>query len=377
MVNPMRLFDRITRGPTSVSERLHLRQGKKAGMQPGALVHIGQRSDDKPRITVIEYDLEVFAENELASLADAPPNCRNHPDRKTNVWINVDGISDADFIADLGRRFDLHPLVLEDVMNAGERPKLEEYDDCLFCVLKMVDVDAESELLLIEQVSLVLGKDFVITFQERSGDVFNGVRERIRLNKGRIRKMGADYLLYALTDAIVDHYAVALDTMTGLVEDLESRLQRSPEDEDISDIYTLKREVLFLRRQILPARDVVGQLARHEDDELVTPAVDIFFRDVLDHLSMATDTVDTLRDLTVSMIELFHTQQSARLNEVMRVLTIISTFFIPLTFIAGIYGMNFEHMPELHSPHGYFICLAVMAVVGVGMVLYMKRNRWL
>jgi magnesium transporter len=242
----------------------------------------------------------------------------------------------------------------------------------------MLAVDEKEEIVLVEQISLILGRGFVLSVQERSGDVFDELRERLRLNKGRIRKMGADYLLYALIDAIVDHYAVALETMAGLVEQMDERLQEAPSRVNITDLYLLKREVLFLRRQIAPARDIFAELNREgSEHRLVSSAVDVYFRDVLDHCTRATEHVDLLRELTMSMVDMYHSLQGARLNEVIRILTVISTIFIPLTFIAGVYGMNFDVMPELRHPYGYFICLATMATIALGMIIYVKRNRWL
>lgn len=362
--------------PTA-SERLSMRQGKKAGLQPGSLVHIGVRRLDRPRITVIEYDADTITERELPNLKEEGPHCRAQADQKTVIWIDVDGISEADCINDLGERFGLHQLVLEDVMNAGQRVKVEDYNDCLFVVLKMLDVGgADDDLLYVEQLSLVLGKDFVITFQEQTGDVFDGVRDRLKQNKGRLRRMGADYLFYALLDAVVDNYAVVLDSMSELVEDLEERLQEKPTSVSVNDIYLLKREVQFLRRQIAPARDVFAELV-HQEGGLMSAAVDVYLRDVFDHSTRATQNVETLHDMIQSMVDMYHSTQSARLNEVMRLLTVISTIFMPLTFIVGVYGMNFDNMPELRTHYGYFVCLGVMATVATGMTIYMKRNKWL
>ncbi len=362
---------------STASERLSMRQGRKAGLQPGSLVHIGVRRLDRPRITVIEYDAETFTERDVTSLKEEGPFCRADADAKTMIWVDVDGISEADCINDLGERFGLHQLLLEDVMNAGQRVKVEDYTDALFVVLKMLDVgDDDEEVLYVEQLSLVLGKDFVITFQEETGDVFDGVRERLKQNKGRIRRAGADYLFYALLDAIVDNYAVVLDSMSELVEELEERLQETPGSVSVNDIYLLKREVQFLRRQIAPARDVFAELV-HQEGELMSPAIDVYMRDVFDHSTRATQNVDSMHDTIQSMVDMYHSTQSARLSEVMRLLTVISTIFMPLTFIVGVYGMNFDNMPELHTTYGYFICMGVMAVVAAGMTIYMRRNKWL
>ncbi|MDP2340617.1 MAG: magnesium/cobalt transporter CorA [Deltaproteobacteria bacterium] len=363
--------------PTHNEPPLGHRQSKQAGLSPGSLVHIGERLMDTPRITCIEYDDQLLTVRVLPDLREAKAQCRAHPDRNTVVWINIDGVHEAHFIEELGALFGLHPLVLEDVMNVGQRPKLEEYDDCLFCVLKMLDVDDDSGVVMVEQISIVLGKGFVLTFQERAGDVFDGVRDRIKNHKGKIRKMGADYLSYALIDSIVDNYFVVLDNMSELVEELEQRLQDNPEKVGGNDIHVLKREMLYLRRSILPAREVLGQLARHDENELITDAVDVYFRDVQDHVLQASEALETTREMLGSLLEIYHSTQSNRMNEIMRVLTVISTIFMPLTFIVGIYGMNFEHMPELKWEYGYFVCLGVMVVVAAGMFTYMKRTRWL
>lgn len=340
-------------------------------------MHIGERHVDAARITVIEYDGDVLSVREIDKIDDAPVRCRAYKDRPTVVWINVDGIHDAAVFEAIGAKFGLHALVLEDVMNASQRPKLEEYDDCHFCVLKMLDVDEQHDKIMMEQVSMVIGRDFVITFQEREQDVFDGVRERIKSHKGKIRKMGADYLAYALVDAIVDHYFTAVEHLNDKVESLETRIQSERENVDFSEFYTLKRELAFLRRSLFPAREVIGQLARHEEDEIISPAVDVYFRDVHDHVIQVTDALDTSREMVISLLEMHHSLQANRLNEVMRLLTVISTFFIPLTFIVGVYGMNFDNMPELHHPYGYFLCWAAMAAVGIGMLFYIRRNRWL
>ena len=360
------------------AQRIQHRQGQKAGLGPGALVHVGERRMDKPRIRVFEYSDTVLVERELADMTDAPTRCQQHADRNTVVWVNVDGIHEASFIDEIGRHFGLHPLLLEDVMNVAQRPKLDEYDEHLFCVLKMLDVDEGAERVLVEQVSIVIGRGFVLTFQERDGDVFDGVRERLRTGKGKIRKLGADYLAYALVDAIVDHYFVAVDTMNGLVEDLEHRLHENATAADAAEVYTLKREVLFLRKNIGPAREVLGQLVRQEStDDIIGSTVDVYFRDVHDHVLQVNESLEILREMLVSMLEMYHSIQGSRLNEVMRILTVISTFFMPITFIAGIYGMNFDNMPELHAKWGYVGCLVLMVGVSVGMLVYMRRKRWI
>jgi magnesium transporter len=345
---------------------------KKSGLPPGTLVHIGQRLLDEPRITAIEYNESVHSSRVITDLAEL----RAHPDQETVLWVNVDGIHDPRVVEQLGELFKLHPLVREDVMNAELRPKLEEYDDCYFIVLKMLDYDEQAQRIMVEQISIVLGEGFVLTFQERKGDVFDGVRARIRENAGRIRKNKADYLTYRLIDAIVDHYFVALEAMSEFVEEVEEQVAEDPIKVDARDLHTLKREAVYLRRMIGPARELLGTIARIEDDPLLRPATMPYFRDVYDHVVQVSETVETIRDILSSMIDVYHSAISNRQNEVMKVLAIVSSIFIPLSFIAGVYGMNFEHMPELHIWWAYPAVLALMGLIGGGIALYTKRKRW-
>ena len=367
----------MTNAPTSAPSFTRTRQGPRPKPGVDALVHIGERRMDTPRITLIEYDEQVCTVQELPNLKEAKAHCRTHDDRNTVVWVNIDGLHDAAFIEELGRVFGLHQLVLEDVMNVGQRPKLEEYEDCLFCVLKMVDVDNATGKVMMEQISIVLGAGFVLTFQERDGDVFDSVRDRIKLHKGKLRKMGSDFLAYSLVDAIVDNYLLVLDNMTDLVDNIEQQIYSLNHQVNVHDIYMLKRELLMLRRWLLPAREVVGQLARHDESALINATVAVYFRDVHDHSLQVGESLETSREMLASLLDAYHSSQGNRLNEVMRVLTVISTIFMPITFIAGVYGMNFENMPELKSQAGYFACLGVMLVVAVALIGYMKKHRWL
>lgn len=327
---------------------------------------------DEPRITAIEYDEAACSVREVQDLKTCTTNGHGGV-----VWINVDGIHEAAAIEEIGRQFKLHPLVLEDVMNAGQRPKVEEYDDCVFIVIKTLDWDNAQERIMIEQVSIVLGKGFVLTFQERAGDVFDGVRDRIKNNKGKIRRVGADYLTYALLDAVVDHYFLAVEKMDELIDDVEATLTDNPARVDATELHLLKREVLVLRKTLWPAREVVGTLSRADVGDLIAPATEVYLRDVYDHVLQVSETIDVMRDILAAMVDVYHSALSTRMNEVMKVLTIISTIFIPLTFIAGVYGMNFENMPELKWHYGYFASLGVMTGVAVGMFVYVKRQKWL
>lgn len=349
------------------------RIGPKRGLDPGTLVHIGERIVDAPRITVIEYDDEVYSCREVTDLT----SCRSFPDRDTVTWINVDGLHEVKGIESLGAIFGVHPLVLEDVVNTRQRPKLEEYEDSLFVVLKMLDVDPKTDLIMVEQVSLVLGKNFVITFQERRGDVFEPVRDRIERSLGKIRKLKADYLAYRLIDAIVDNYFVALDAMGDLLEDTEDRITEDPLHVSARELHVLKREMLFLRKALYPARELLSSLSRIEDPELVRESTLVYLRDVHDHCMQVSEALEVQRDILASMLDVYHSATANRMNEVMKVLSVVSTIFMPLTFIAGVYGMNFEHMPELKAAWGYPAVLLVMLGASAAMIAWFRHKRWL
>jgi magnesium transporter len=345
---------------------------RKKGLAPGSLVHVGERKVEKTRITVFDYDADHFLEKEVSSVEE----CFPFSETSTVTWINVDGVHDADLVDRLGRAFGLHPLILEDIMTTSQRPKMEDLGNAVYAVLRMIELEGRAAKVVTEQLSLVFGKNFVLSFQERPGDMFDPVRERIRQGKGRIRKMGPDYLAYALMDAVVDHYFVVLEKLGDRVERLEDALVANPRQETLHEIYGLKREMLFLRKSVWPLREVVAKLERAESD-LVQEATEIFFRDVYDHAIQVIDNVETFRDMLSGMLETYLSSISNRMNEVMKVLTIIATIFIPLTFIVGVYGMNFEHFPELKWRLGYFLVWGVMIAIGIGMAIFFRRKKWL
>ena len=351
---------------------------QKSGLPPGTLVHVGKKPTEKIRITVIDYDADTFGEREVDRIEDSFP----YKDTDTVTWINLDGIHRLDIIEKVGKQFDLHPLVLEDIVNTGQRPKLEEFDDYVFIVLKMLYFDETLMETQSEQVSMIVGSQFVITFQEKVGDVFTPIRNRIRTAKGRIRGLGADYLAYAIIDAIVDNYFIVLEKQADEIEEMEKELRDAPTPETLHKIHDLKSDLLFLRKLVWPLREVISGLKRGESS-LVKESTLIYLNDVYDHLIQVIDTVETFRDLVSGMYDTYLSSVSNKMNEVMKVLTIIATIFIPLTFIAGIYGMNFNpevsvfNMPELNVRFGYVISLGVMAVIALGMVLFFKRKKWL
>jgi len=344
---------------------------KKVGLPPGTLVHIGEKKTEKVKITIIDYDEAQFQEKEIKTIEE----CFPFKDKTTVTWINIDGIHDIEIIKKIGKHFDLHPLILEDILNTGQRPKIEDFEDYIFIVLKMLYYNEKEDEIQAEQVSLILGSNFVISFQEREGDVFNPIRERIRRGKGRIRKMGADYLAYTLIDTIVDNYFISLEKLGEKVESIEEELVTNPTVETLQAIHHLKREMIFLRKSVWPLREVVNRLERGEST-LIHESTGIYLRDVYDHTIQVIDTIETSRDMLSGMLDIYLSSVSNRMNQIMKVLTIIATIFMPLTLIAGIYGMNFEYMPELGWRWGYPVALLVMVAVGISMFIYSRRKKW-
>lgn len=348
------------------------KRSRKTGLPPGTMVHIGEQTGDAVRISVIDYSEADFKEF-VTHNAEACFPFRESP---TVTWINVDGISRVDVLERLGACYNLHPLVMEDIVNANQRPKKEDYGDYLYIVLRMLVYSEEKSEIVSEQVSIVLGRNVVISFQEGlEGDAFNPIRERLRNSKGITRKMGADYLAYSLLDAIVDNYFNILETIGEKIENLEDELVGNPTKKTLIDLHNLKSDVIFLRKSIWPVRDVIGSLERRESI-LITDAVILYLRDLYDHAVQIIDTIETFRDMLSSMLDIYLSSISNRTNEVMKVLTVIATIFMPLTFLAGVYGMNFRHMPELEWRWAYPAVWLVMIVTGVSMYLYFKRRKW-
>ncbi len=348
------------------------KRSKRVGLPPGTLVNIGEEKAEKVRISLIDYDEANFEEKEIKRVEE----CFPFKDKPTVTWINIDGIHDLEIIEKVGNHFGLHPLTLEDILNTEQRPKIEDFDDYIFIALKMLYHDEKEGEIQMEQVSLILGSNFVISFQERKGDVFNPVRERIRTGKGRIRKTDADYLAYALMDTIVDNYFIIPEKLGERIESIEGELVANPTPETLQAIHTLKRKLIFLRKSVWPLREVVSGLQRTEST-LIHESTDIYLRDVYDHTIQVIDTIETSRDILSGMLDIYLSSISNKMNQVMKVLTIIATIFIPLTFIAGIYGMNFKYMPELEWFWAYPLILGTMIVIGILMLVYFRRKKWL
>jgi magnesium transporter len=342
------------------------------GLAPGTVVHVGEKKVDKVRITIIDYDEAQCEEKEAEQIED----CFAFKETPSVTWINIDGLHQPEVVEKIGERFGLHPLIQEDIVNTGQRPKMEDMEDYLFVALKMLYYDEKEDEVRAEQVSLILGANVVITFQERQGDVFNAIRERIRKGKGIVRKRGADYLAYALIDAVVDHYFLILERFSEMLEDMEGKVIADPTAETLQTIHSMKREMIFLRKSVWPLREAISGLERGQS-ALIKKKTHIYLRDVYDHTIQVIDTVESLRDMVSGMLDTYLSSMSNRMNEVMKVLTIFASIFIPLTFIAGIYGMNFQHMPELLWRGGYFIVLTVMGAVGLSMMVYFRKKKWL
>lgn len=346
---------------------------RKAGLLPGTLIHIGERKTEKVKITLIDYDEMHFHEQEAKTIEECFPfKDRNRP---TIAWINIDGIHRSDILGKLGECFGLHPLIVEDIMNTDQRPKIEDFEDYSYIALKMLEFSGRDGEVISEQVSLVLGPNFVLSFLEKEVDIFRVIRDRIRTNKGRIRKMGADYLAYCLLDAIVDNYFIIMETLGEKIESLEDELVSNPTPVTLRAIYKLKMNTILLRRSVWPFREVIGGLERGESS-LILESTRIYYKDIHDHTLHIIDTLETFREMVAGMLEIYLSSISNRLNAVIKVLTMIATIFMPLTFIAGIYGMNFKYMPELEWRWGYPVILLIMSAMGIAMMYYFKKKKW-
>lgn len=352
--------------------RLTQRRPTKAAQPPGTVEYVGKHKVENVGITVLDYGPASCRESTPATLAELLP----HRDSESVTWIDIDGLHDTALLQGLGAHYGFHPLVLEDVVNTHQRPKLEDYGDYLYIVVRMLSYDAERRELGSDQVSLLLGNRYVFSLQESWGDVFDPVRERIRNGKGRIRNHGPDYLAYALLDAVVDSYFVILEQLGEEIEELETLLVEDPRPEQQQAVHQLKREMILLRKSVWPLREVLSGLERTES-ELLQTETRVFVRDVYDHAVQVIDVVESFRDMLSGLQDLYLTSISNKMNEVMKVLTIIGTIFIPITFLAGVYGMNFTHFPELNWKWGYAGFWAASLAVGGVMLSFFRRRKWL
>ena len=348
-------------------------KAKTIGLAPGSLVHLGERRQENPVLEIYHFTAAVFEKRLQATLDD----CRNYPGRDGVTWINLEGIHDVSLVGDLGAIFDIHSLALEDILDTHHPPKMELFENNLLIILKMLTLKADEPAIEKEQVSIVLGRDYVISFQEREppGDVFNGVRGRLEKSGGPMRRRGADYLAYALFDSVVDSYFVILDHLGDRLAELEEELTKNPTRDALSRIHHFRNELGTLRKAVWPLREIAAGLLRSECD-LIGEPIRPFLRDLYDHTVQVIDTVEIYRDSLANLLDLYLSSASHRMNEVMKVLTVIATIFIPLTFIVGVYGMNFHYMPELSWRWGYPLVWLVMAACVGGMIAYFRKKGW-
>lgn len=342
--------------------------------KPGSLLYIGKEVVERTVINRFEYNANGIQEKNITKIE----NCYLEPNPEKVIWLDIDGVHEERIVEIIGEQYKLHPLLLEDVLNTTQKAKIEQYEEenLLFVVAKMLHFNTETFDIDTEQVSLILGENFLISFQEQDKtDNFVSIHERLRNPLSRIRQRKADYLLYALLDVIVDNYYVVLEKVTGQLEALEENVLTNPLPKHQHELYALKREMAFMRKAVLPLRDVIGALIR-EDSVLVGNQINIYLRDVQDHVLQTIETLDTYRDIADNIMSTYHSSLSNKMNEVMKTLTIYTAIFMPLTFIAGLYGMNFVNMPELNNPNGYFYTLGAMAVILIGLWVYFKWKRY-
>lgn len=343
--------------------------------EPGTIPGTLNEDRDAPptKVSLIDYNQDKFIPKRIS----LPEDCAMYLDTESVSWVDVQGLGNTNILQRIGKVFDLHPLVLEDVVNVPERPKIENYEDQLVIISRMVMPTENSDGFHSEQVSLVLGKNYLLSVQEEpSLDCFDPVRLRIRNNKGIIRKQGADYLAYTLLDAIIDGFFPVLEDYGERIEDLEEEAIVNPTRNTLKKIYRIRRELLQLRRAIWPQRSAINALIR-DSNELISEEVRIYLRDCYDHAVQVMDMVETYRELSSGLMDVYLSAISNRMNEIMKSLTVFSWFFLPLTFIAGLYGMNFEYMPGLKTPWGFWLCLAVMVAIAVSLVVFFRRRGWL
>jgi magnesium transporter len=372
--SPQHLTKESSKNKSSAQKRRESIHARKAGLPPGALFVDGEAPQGPARVSVIQYNETTFTEKRGITVAEAVGmNAAG-----LILWINIDGVHDTTTIKEICNAFKVHPLSIEDIVTVDQRSKRDITDEYEYLVFKMIErVNNESEMRC-EQVSLIIGEGFVLTFQENpdSHDVFEAIRNRLRNGRGNLRKSGADYLTYALLDAVVDIYFVVLEELGEDVEEIERRIIDEVPEDAVRELYKLKRQLLTLRRSAWPLREMVTGLEK-DTSQFVRPATQLYLKDVRDHLIHIIDHTEQLREMLSSLLEIYLSSVSNRLNTVMKFLTLVSTIFLPLTFIAGVYGMNFHHMPELSWEYGYPFAIGLMLAVAGGMLLYFKIRKWL
>ena len=346
------------------------KRSAKAGLPPGSLVYLGEPGIGRPVLTLIEYDAETYREEQPASVAQI-----SAASGKT-LWLNVHGLNEPALLEEIGKRFSLHPLVLEDILNTDQRPKVEDYSAYLFFVAKIFEYNATNQAITTDQVSIVLGQGFVLTFQEKPTGTFAPLRERLKNAKGQIRNKGADYLAYALLDSVVDRYFICLETLAEQAESLENLVVTRPTQKLLRELHGIRRKTLFLRRAVWPLREVVSLLARGESTLLARDTLP-FLRDVYEHTVYVIESLDAIRDLIAGLMDIFVTSLNNRINLQIRLLTVITAIFLPLTLLTGIFGMNFKNMPPLEWEGGFYLLMVFMLAIALGLLAVFWRIRWL
>ncbi len=345
---------------------------QKAGLPPGAVLFTGKRKVDKITVHYTEYDDQLFQEQ---TLDNQTIRAFHEPNDLLVQWYDIRGLHDEALISEIGKVFQMNPLFVEDIVDTAQRPKLIEVEQGIFFIAKALTFGKETQRVKTEQISMYIGKEFVLTFQEDATDVFFKIRERLQKFGGRIRKQRADYLAYCLLDWIVDNYFIVLEEIQLAIEQLEEDILQHPNTQHKSTIHQLKQELIKTRKSIAPLREAISQFAK-SDSELIAATTSQYLRDVQDHTIQIVDNIDTNRELLNSLQDLYLSEISFKMNQVMQVLTIITTIFVPLSFLAGLYGMNFENMPELHHRYGYFILLGIMCTIVAGLITYFKKKNW-
>ncbi len=345
---------------------------QEIGLSPDDLLFRGKKKTNEVILRIIDFDENTLEEDALKIVKDV----LKYAEKDTVTWLNVDGLHNAAIMKEISETFDLDTLVLAEVMHTQARPRVLEYDNCILISIKMMQQNEATGQIAVENLSLILTESVLISFQEKRGDVFEPVRERIRKQKKRIRNGGTDYLVFALLDIVIDNYLYVLSVLGEKIETLEDNLLINPNEVVINEINKYKRELNFLRKSIKPAKEMIFALAKMES-EYIDEATYVHFKELEDNISQANEVSDSYREILSDQLNIYHTTISSKLNDVMKFLTVFSVIFIPLTFIAGIYGTNFDVLPELHYKYSYFIMLGVMVVVALGMLVYFKRNKWL
>ena len=348
------------------------KQKEEIGVAPDEMIFRGEKKIEKVILRIIDFDANNLKEDFVTTVQEVS----KFIDDNTVTWLNIDGLHNLAIMEEIAQAFDLDSLVMAEVLNTEARPKIIDYDNCTLISIKMLQQNPDTGKIEMENLSLILTKSTLITFQERKGDVFEPVRERIRKQKKRIRNGGTDYLTFALLDIVVDNYLYVIGLLGEKIETLEENLLLNPKQDVINEINNYKRELNFLRKNIKPAKEMIFSLAKM-DSEYVTESTYVHFKELQDNISQASDSSDSYREILSDQLNIYHTTISSKLNDIMKFLTVFSVIFIPLTFIAGIYGTNFDNVPELHYEYSYFIMWAVIVVVAVGMLFYFRRKKWL